>query len=85
MRAAVCYAYGAGKGDGAMQEKRRFLRALLRALIAERPDAQGLYVPRGEAGIRRMIRALLAIRPARSGDDPLAADIAEFERMERAD
>lgn len=68
-----------------MQETRRFLRALLRALIAERPDAQGLYVPHGEAGIRRMIRALLAIRPASGEDDPLAADIAEFERMERPD
>ena len=66
-----------------MQEDRRFLRALLSALIAERPDAQGLYVPRGEAGIRRMIRALLAMRPAPEGSDPLAGDIARFERMER--
>ena len=66
-----------------MQGERHFLRALLRALIAERQDAQGLYVPHGEAGIRRMIRALLAMRPARGADDPLAADIAEFERMER--
>ena len=65
-----------------MQEDRRFLRALLSALIAERPDAQGLYVPRGEAGIRRMIRALLAMRPAPEGGDPLADDIARFERME---
>lgn len=30
-----------------MHENRLFLRALLRALIAERPDAQGLYIPRG--------------------------------------
>lgn len=66
-----------------MKEDRRFLRALLSALIAERPDAQGLYVPRGEAGICRMIRALLAMRPAPEGDDPLAGDIARFERMER--
>ncbi len=65
-----------------MQEDRRFLRALLSALISERPDAQGLYVPRGEAGIRRMIRALLAMRPASEGSDPLADDIARFERME---
>ena len=65
-----------------MQEDRRFLRALLSALISERQDAQGLYVPRGEAGIRRMIRALLAMRPAPVGGDPLADDIARFERME---
>ena len=71
------------EGDGIMQEDRRFLRALLSALIAERPDAEGLYVPRGEAGIRRMIRALLAIRPAPEGGDPLAESIARFERMER--
>lgn len=68
-----------------MQEDRRFLRALLSALIAERPDAEGLYVPRGEAGIRRMIRALLAMRPApEGGSDPLAGDIARFERMENS-
>ena len=66
-----------------MQEDRRFLRALLSALIAERSDAEGLYVPRGEAGIRRMIRALLAMRPAPEGGDSLAGDIARFERMER--
>ena len=60
-----------------MQGERQFLRALLRALIAERPDAQGLYVPRGEAGVRRMIRALLAMRPARE-DDPLAEDIERY-------
>lgn len=66
-----------------MQGERQFLRALLRALIAERPDAQGLYVPRGEAGVRRMIRALLAMRPAGGEGDPLAEDVARFERMER--
>lgn len=67
-----------------MQEDRRFLRALLSALIAERPDAEGLYVPRGEAGMRRMIRALLAMRPAPEGGDPLAGGIARFERMENS-
>ena len=56
---------------------RRFLRALLHALIAERSDADGLYVPRSEAGMRRTIRALLALRPPRQ-DDPLAAQIARF-------
>lgn len=60
-----------------MPENRRLLRALLRALIAERPDADGLYIPRGEAGQRRMIRALLAMRPQRA-DDPLGAMIAAF-------
>jgi len=60
-----------------MPENRRLLRALLRALIAERPDADGLYIPRGEAGQRRMIRALLAMRPQRE-DDPLGAMIAAF-------
>ena len=68
-----------------MQGERQFLRALLRALIAERPDAQGLSVPRGEAVVRRMIRALLAMRPApEGGSDPLAGDIARFERMENS-
>ena len=66
-----------------MQEDRRFLRALLSALIAERPDAEGLYVPRGEEVIRRMIRALLAMRPAPDGSEPLAEDIARFDRIER--
>lgn len=56
---------------------RRFLRALLHALILERDDADSLYVPRGEAGMRRTIRALLAMRPPRQ-DDPLAAQIARF-------
>ena len=42
-----------------MHENRRFLRALLSALIAERTDTEGLYIPRGEEGQRRMIRALL--------------------------
>ena len=60
-----------------MPENRRLLRALLRALIAERPDADGLYIPRGEAGQRRMIRALLAMRPQRA-DDHLGAMIAAF-------
>lgn len=63
-----------------MHENRLFLRALLRALIAERPDAQGLYIPRGEAGMIRMIRALLALRPPRA-DDPLAGEIEAFRRL----
>ncbi|MBR3794977.1 MAG: hypothetical protein IKK34_02950 [Clostridia bacterium] len=62
-----------------MHENRRFLRALLAALLAERPDAEGLYIPRGEEGQRRMIRALLAIRPPRD-HDPLAKEIERFQR-----
>lgn len=60
-----------------MHDQRRALRALLSALIAERADAQGLYIPRGEAGQRRMIRALLAMRPQAEGD-PLAEQIRLF-------
>ena len=51
-----------------MHEDRRFLRALLSALIAEREDAALLYIPRGEAGMRRMIRALLDMRAPRDND-----------------
>lgn len=65
-----------------MPEDRRLLRALLSALIAERADADGLYIPRGEAGMRRMIRALLALRPAPQGEDPLRALIEAFWAME---
>ncbi len=58
-------------------EDRRQLRALLRALIAERDDCESLYVPRGEAGMRRTIDALLLLRPARE-HDPLQAMIAAY-------
>jgi len=60
-----------------MHSDRRFLRALLSALIAERDDAQLLYIPHGEAGQRRMIRALLEMRPAKE-DDPLQDMIAAY-------
>ena len=66
-----------------MPQERRQLRNLLRALIAERGDAQLLYIPHGEAGQRRMIRALLDIRPPRE-NDPLAVEIAAFLRGESA-
>jgi len=46
----------------ATQKERALLRALLKELLAEREDAQTLYIPRGEAGMRRMIDALLAMR-----------------------
>lgn len=62
-----------------MHSDRRFLRALLSALIAERKDAQLLYIPRGEDGLRRMIRALLEMRPG-AEDDPLKDMIDAFLR-----
>ena len=64
-----------------MMQDRRQLRNLLRALIAERNDTQLLYIPHGEAGQRRMIRALLEMRPAQA-DDPLAPMIEDFLRRE---
>lgn len=60
-----------------MHEDRIFLRRLLSALIAEREDSSLLYIPHGEAGQRRMIRALLEMRASRE-DDPLAAMIERF-------
>lgn len=66
-----------------MMEDRRLDRALLSALLAERADTGGLYIPRGEAGMRRMIRALLALRPAPQGEDALAEMIEAFWAAER--
>lgn len=62
-----------------MHEDRRFLRALLDALIAEREDAQALYIPRGEAGQIRMIRALLDMRAPEPEGTALYAMITRFE------
>ena len=56
---------------------RTALRALLSALIAEREDSALLYIPHGEPGMRRMIRALLDMRAPRE-DDPLKESIAWF-------
>lgn len=61
-----------------MYATRTRLRALLKALIAERSDSDLLYIPHGEAGIRRMIAALLDMRPPMEEGDPLAEDIAWF-------
>ena len=58
----------------ATTQTRALLRAILRLLIAEREDAALLYIPHGEAGQRRMIAALLALRPA-------DAHTAELERL----
>ena len=65
-----------------MHTDRQALRRLLSALIAERDDAQLLYIPRGEDGMRRMIRALLDMRAPRT-DDPLKDDIAWFTNAQR--
>ena len=53
------------------------LRKLLAALIAEREDSQLLYIPHGESGMRRMIAALLVMRPIVE-NDPLAEQIRWF-------
>ena len=60
-----------------MHEDRKRLRALLSALIAERQDSQLLYIPHGEMGMRRMIRALLDLR-APQENDPLKDMIETF-------
>lgn len=66
-----------------MREERMFLRDLLSRLLAERTDTQGLYIPRGEAGMRRMIRHLIAMRPPDTEETDIARAIARFEQMER--
>lgn len=66
-----------------MHQDRMLLRRLLRALIAERDDAQLLYIPHGEAGIRRMIRALLEMRLDQGEGDPLQADIEAFKTLDK--
>ena len=65
------------KGGKVMRERRKMLRALLSALIAEQKDGQMLYIPNGEPGMRRMILALLQMR-ASVKDDPLAKMIEDF-------
>ena len=54
-------------------DTRARLRAVLRLLISERDDAQLLYIPHGEAGMRRMIAALLDIRTPNENDAQLSA------------
>jgi len=53
--------------------ERAQLRAILRLLLSERSDAQLLYIPRGEAGMRRMIAALLPLRTPNENDAQLSA------------
>jgi len=61
-----------------MRERRAFLRGLLSRLLAERSDSEGLYIPRGEEGMRRMIRYLIEMRAAGAGDAQLEMDIRIF-------
>ena len=60
---------------------RALLRAILRLLIAEREDAALLYIPHGEAGQRRMIGALLALRPADAQNAELDRLLAELNEI----
>lgn len=52
-------------------ENRALLRTILRLLISERDDAQLLYIPHGEHGLRRMIGALLPLRTPNDNDAQL--------------
>lgn len=61
---------------------RAVLRAILRLLLAERQDAQLLYIPRGEAGQRRMIAALLSMRPGDQRNPELDRLIDELRGMD---
>jgi len=54
-------------------DTRTRLRAALRLLISERDDAQLLYIPHGEAGMRRMIAALLDVRTPNENDAQLSS------------
>ena len=65
-----------------MHEDRRFLRSLLDMLIAGCEDAQILYIPRGEAGQRRMIRTLLDMRPPEPEGTALHDMIARFDALQ---
>lgn len=60
-------------------ETRAQLRAILRLLIRERSDAQLLYIPHGEAGMRRMIAALLPLRVPNENDAQLQAMLDSLE------
>lgn len=60
-------------------QNRATLRAILRLLIAERDDAQLLYIPHGEAGLRRMIGALLPLRTPNENDTQLSALLSKLD------
>lgn len=61
-----------------MRERRAFLRGLLSRLLSERSDSGGLYIPRGEEGMRRMIRHLIAMRPPELEGTQMQEDIERF-------
>lgn len=60
-------------------ETRAQLRAILRLLISEQDDAQLLYIPHGEPGMRRMIAALLPLRVPNENDAELAQLLASLD------
>ena len=60
-------------------ENRALLRAILRLLVAERSDAQLLYIPHGESGQRRMIAALLPLRVPNGNDAQLHALLEQLD------
>lgn len=65
--------------------KRAVLRAILRLLIAERSDADLLYIPHGEAGQRRMIAALMQMRPAQEDSPQLHALLCELQKIDQGE
>lgn len=67
-----------------MRERRAFYRTLLKELLAATPGSEGLYVPRGEEGMRRMIRHLLAIHPWEAEHSHLAEAIRTFRELEES-
>lgn len=76
-----------GKGGKRMSaaRTRALLRAILRLLIAERQDAALLYIPRGEAGQRRMIAALLSMRPGDTENPELDRLMDELRGIDEGD
>ena len=66
----------------ATARQRALLREILRLLLAERCDAQLLYIPRGEEGMRRMIGELLRLRVPGENDDALRALLNELNALD---
>ena len=66
----------------ASARQRALLREILRLLISERSDAQLLYIPRGEAGLRRMIGELFKMRTPNENDDALFSMLEELDRLD---
>lgn len=66
----------------ATAKARALLREILRLLLAEREDTQLLYIPRGEAGMRRMIDKLLALRTPSEQDGALCALLKQLRALD---